>query len=90
MKIIDGKALSAKLRAEIKEKINVMQRKPGLAVILVGEDPASQIYVRNKIKACEELGIRSLHYVLPVDSTQEQVESLLNQLAVDNNVDGIL
>ena len=90
MKIIDGKALSAKLRAEIKEKINVMQRKPGLAVILVGEDPASQIYVRNKIKACEELGIRSFHYVLPVDSTQEQVESLLNQLAVDNNVDGIL
>ena len=90
MKIIDGKALSAKLRAEIKEKIDVMQRKPGLAVILVGEDPASQIYVRNKIKACEELGIRSFHYVLPVDSTQEQVESLLNQLAVDNNVDGIL
>ena len=50
MKIIDGKAIAAKLRADLKEKIEQMEQKPGLAVVIVGEDPASQIYVRNKIK----------------------------------------
>ena len=62
MTIIDGKALAAEIRVELKQKIEKMNRKPGLAVVIVGEDPASQIYVRNKIKACEEVGIRSFSY----------------------------
>ena len=62
MKIINGKAIAAELRAELKEKIDRLERKPGLAVVIVGEDSASQIYVRNKIKACNELGIRSYHH----------------------------
>ena len=90
MKIIDGKAHAAALRAELKEKIEKMERKPALAVVIVGEDPASQIYVRNKIKACGELGIRSLSYELPVNSTQEEVEGLLDKLAADVDIDGIL
>jgi methylenetetrahydrofolate dehydrogenase (NADP+)/methenyltetrahydrofolate cyclohydrolase len=67
-----------------------MLRKPGLAVVIVGEDPASQIYVRNKIKACEELGIRSYSYHLPENTEQEKVELLLDELSRDVNVDGIL
>ena len=90
MKIIDGKALSAQMRAELKEKIEHLNKKPGLAVVIVGEDPASRIYVRNKIKACEELGIRSYAYELPALSTQEEVESLLDKLAKDEEVNGIL
>lgn len=90
MKIIDGKAHAAALRAELKEKIEEMERKPALAVVIVGEDPASQIYVRNKIKACGELGIRSLSYELPINSTQEEVECLLDKLAADVDIDGIL
>ena len=90
MVIIDGKALSAELRAELKEKIEKTERKPGLAVVIVGEDPASQIYVRNKIKACRELGIRSYSYELPETASQEELEKLLDKLAMDNEVDGIL
>ena len=90
MKLIDGKACAAELRAELKEKIDKLQRKPGLAVVIVGEDSASQIYVRNKIKACNELGIRSYSYELPTTSTQEEVEKLLDVLAKDEQVDGIL
>ncbi len=90
MKIIDGKALAEKLRAELKEKIEKAERKPGLAVVIVGEDPASRIYVRNKIRACEQLGIRSYAYELPEQSTQDEVEALLDKLAVNNEIDGIL
>ena len=90
MKIIDGKALAEKLRAELKEKIEKAERKPGLAVVIVGEDPASRIYVRNKIRACEQLGIRSYSYELPAQSTQDEVEALLDKLAVNNEIDGIL
>ena len=90
MKILDGKALATKLRAELKEKIELLDRKPGLAVVLVGEDPASQIYVRNKIKACEELNIRSYSYHLPETIDQKSVEDLLDQLSSDDNIDGIL
>ena len=90
MKIIDGKAIAAELRVALKEKIENMERKPGLAVVIVGEDPASRIYVRNKIKACGELGIRSYSYELPCDATQGDVEKLLDELAQDSNVDGIL
>lgn len=90
MKIIDGKALAIKLRAQLKEKIEQLDKKPGLAVVLVGEDPASQIYVRNKIKACEELGIRSYSYHFPECINQKSVETLLDELSLDENVNGIL
>ncbi len=90
MKLIDGKAIACKLRQELKEKIEKAERKPGLAVVIVGEDPASRIYVRNKIKACAELGIRSYAYELPATATQAEVEGLLDKLAKDSEVDGIL
>lgn len=90
MKLIDGKACATELRAGLKEKIDKMQRKPGLAVVIVGEDAASKIYVRNKIKACGELGIRSYSYELPADCTQTALENLLDELAIDENIDGIL
>ena len=90
MKIIDGKALAEELRAELKEKIEKTERKPGLAVVIVGNDPASRIYVRNKIKACAQLGIRSYSYELPEQSTQTEVETLLDELAANAEIDGIL
>ena len=90
MKVIDGKALAESIRKEIKEKIEKSNKRPGLAVVIVGEDPASKIYVRNKIKACNELGIRSYSYELPATSSQEEVERLLDKLATDHDVDGIL
>ena len=90
MKIIDGKAWAAILRAELKEKIEKNEKKPGLAVVIVGEDPASRIYVRNKIKACEELGVRSYAYELPEQTTQVELENLLDELASQDMVDGIL
>ena len=90
MKIIDGKALAAEIRADLKTKIEKSERKPGLAVVTVGDDAASRIYVRNKIKACGELGIRSYSYELPSDVAQEEVEALLDKLALDKEVDGIL
>ncbi len=82
--------MAAELRAELKEKIEKMDRRPGLAVVIVGEDPASRIYVRNKIKACGELGISSYAYELPATSSQEEVERVLDELATDEKVDGIL
>lgn len=90
MKIVDGKALAAKLREELKEKIGSLKKAPGLAVVIVGNDPASQIYVRNKIKACGELGIRSFSYELPETATQKEVEDVLDELAANPEVNGIL
>ena len=90
MKIIDGKKHAANLCAELKEKIAQMQEQPGLAVVIVGEDPASKIYVRNKIKACGEIGIRSYAYELSEHATQEEVEGLLEQLGQDDSIHGIL
>ena len=90
MKIIDGKAFGAKLRAQLKEKIENSNKIPGLAVVIVGTNPASQIYVRNKIKACEEVGIRSYSYELPETATQTQLENLLEELAINSQIDGIL
>ena len=90
MKIVDGKALAAKLREEIKEKIVALKKAPGLAVVIVGNDPASQIYVRNKIKACGELGIRSFCYELPETATQKELEAVLDELAANPEVNGIL
>lgn len=90
MKIIDGKALALKLREEIKANVEKMKNKPGLAVVIVGDDGASQIYVRNKIKACGEVGIRSYSYELPTSATQTEVENLLDDLAKNHEIDGIL
>ena len=90
MKLIDGKALAEELRAGLKEKIEKAERKPGLAVVIVGEDPASRIYVRNKIKTCAQLGIRSYSYELPQQATQKEVEDLLDGLAANAEINGIL
>lgn len=90
MKIIDGKAIASALRAELKSKIAQSEKKPGLAVVIVGEDPASQIYVRNKVKACAELGIRSYTYELSAESSQAELERMLDELASNQEVDGIL
>lgn len=90
MKMIDGKALAAKMRAQLKEKIDQAEIKPGLAVVLVGEDPASQIYVRNKIRACEEIGVKSYAYRLPADIPQAELEGLLEELAASKEIHGIL
>ena len=92
--IIDGKKLAGEMRARLAVDVNSFKidngRQIGLAVVLVGNDNASQVYVRNKIKACSEVGIKSFAYYLPSETTQEQLEELLKALASDNEVDGIL
>ena len=94
MKLIDGKRIAADIRAELKEEAARLEKRlcrpAGLAVVLIGEDPASQVYVRNKIKACEEVGIRSFAHYLPASATQKEAEELVCALAQDKNVDGIL
>ncbi len=90
MKIIDGKAIALELQSQLKEKIERLDVKPGLAVVIVGEDPASKIYVRNKVKACIALGIRSYTYELSATATQQEVESLLDELAANDEMNGIL
>lgn len=89
-KIIDGKAIAALCRAEIAEEVAAMTRKPALAVIIVGENPASQVYVRNKEKACLEAGIRSSVYRLPKETSQQELIALIGQLNADDETDGIL
>ena len=88
--IMDGKALAKKKKEEIHEKASQLRRQPGLAVILVGDNPASQVYVRNKEKDCEECGIVCYDYRLPQDSTQEQVLELVEKMNNYGAVDGIL
>ena len=89
-KIIDGKAISAAIRAEIKEEIAGSGIKPGLAVILVGNDPASAVYVRNKKMACEEVGIYSESYELPAETTQDELLALIDKLNKKDDIHGIL
>lgn len=88
--IIDGKSISNTLKEELAQHVATMDHKPGLAVILVGEDPASKVYVNNKIKACEKTGIRSIEHRLPADTTDQAIETLITRLNDDNDVDGIL
>ena len=94
MKLIDGKAIAAEIRAELKVRTQAFEetygKKIGLAVVLIGNDPASQVYVRNKVRACEEAGIRSFRHDLPEETTQNQAEELVSALAEDENVHGIL
>ena len=93
-KIIDGKEISAQIRAEISKKVKEYNSKignlPGLAVVIVGENPASQVYVRNKKKACEQVGFNSWVYEMPESTTQEELNSLIDKLNEDNAVHGIL
>ncbi|MBQ7383655.1 MAG: bifunctional methylenetetrahydrofolate dehydrogenase/methenyltetrahydrofolate cyclohydrolase FolD [Clostridia bacterium] len=93
-KIIDGKAISAQIRAEIKERTAEFEKKnrfkPGLAVIIVGSDPASQVYVRNKRRACDEVGFYSEAYELPEETTQEELMALVDKLNADEKIHGIL
>ena len=92
--IIDGKAISAAIRAEIKAETEQFAEengfRPGLAVIIVGEDPASQVYVRNKRRACEEVGFYSEAYELPADTTQEELNTLVDKLNANDKIHGIL
>ncbi|MCW1968860.1 MAG: bifunctional methylenetetrahydrofolate dehydrogenase/methenyltetrahydrofolate cyclohydrolase FolD [Anaerolineae bacterium] len=92
--LIDGVSIAAQIRAEVKEEVAEMKHTlgitPGLATLLVGDDPASATYVRSKHKACEEAGIASFGHVLPHDATQEQVAAVLTDLANDPKVHGIL
>ena len=94
MQIIDGKAVASKTRDNIREDVARLVEKTGkqigLAVILVGDDPASQVYVRNKIKACEEVGLKSLLCKLPADSTFEDVAETINRLNADECVNGMI
>ena len=92
--IIDGKAIAEKVRQEVRQAVARMKEDhgytPGLATVLVGENPASATYVRSKRKTCEELGIRSIGHELPADATQQQVEKLVADLSANPNVNGIL
>ena len=92
-KIIDGKAIAAEINAETRvmaEKLTGEFRAPGLAVVLVGDDPASQVYVRNKVRTCGELGIRSELHQLHKETTQDELLALISRLNADDAVDGIL
>ena len=92
--IIDGKAVSAAVKERVKNQIEELKEKngvqAGLAVVLVGEDPASKVYVRNKKLACEATGIRSFEYYLPEETTQQQLLDLIDTLNQDKAVNGIL
>lgn len=90
MNIINGKEISASIRAEIKAETEKMSVRPGLAVILVGSDPASQVYVRNKNKACEEVGFYSEMYTLPEETSMEELLGLIDQLNHSPQIHGIL
>ena len=94
MKLIDGKAISAQIRAELRERAEMLKKEkgivPGLTVIIVGDDPASQIYVRNKARACEELGFNSEVIRLPAETKQTELEELIDKLNADKDVHGIL
>ena len=90
---MDGKMVSAKVRGSVLEEVNKLKEqgvRPGLAVIIVGEDPASQVYVRNKERACEECGFYSEKYALPEETTQEQLLELIEELNHNPRIDGIL
>lgn len=88
--IIDGKALAAKLKENVSMEAQTLPRKPGLAVVLVGDDPASRVYVTSKRKDCEECGFYSEEYALPVSTAQKELLDLVNGLNGREDIDGIL
>jgi methylenetetrahydrofolate dehydrogenase (NADP+)/methenyltetrahydrofolate cyclohydrolase len=92
-RIIDGKALAKSLRGKFRKRVEALIAKgvqPGLAVILVGENPASKVYVGNKVKACEECGVASFHHTLPADAPEPELLALIQRLNADASVHGIL
>ncbi|GAB4235421.1 MAG: bifunctional methylenetetrahydrofolate dehydrogenase/methenyltetrahydrofolate cyclohydrolase FolD [Acidobacteriota bacterium] len=92
-RILDGKKIAAALREEVAREVEELKRRgivPGLAAVLVGENPASQVYVRNKVRTCAELGMHSRHESLPAETTTEELLSLIDSLNEDDAVDGIL
>ena len=92
-KLLMGKEVSARIKSELKEEVEKLKAEginPGLAVIIVGEDPASQVYVKNKEKACEECGIYSEKYALSENTTQEELLSLIDELNKKSSISGIL
>ena len=93
-KLIDGKLISAQIRAEIKDEVTAFEKErgfvPGLAVVIVGENPASQVYVRNKARACAEVGFYSEVHELPAATTQEELNALVDRLNGDERIHGIL
>ena len=88
--VMDGKALAAKVKARALAAAGRLERQPGLAVILVGENPASQVYVRGKVKDCADCGIACFDYYLPAETTEEQLLALVAELNDRSDVDGIL
>src|ERR1044071_6444265 len=92
--IIDGKIVAREVQKRIKEDVEGLERRwglaPGLAVILVGDDPASHIYIKNKERACKDVGIKSFEHLLSVTTTEKELLALVNQLNKDKSVHGIL
>jgi methylenetetrahydrofolate dehydrogenase (NADP+)/methenyltetrahydrofolate cyclohydrolase len=92
--IIDGKAVAKEVQKQIKEDVEGLERRwgiaPGLAVVLVGDDPGSHIYVKNKEKACKEVGIKSYEHLLPATISEKELLGLIHNLNKDKNVNGIL
>ncbi|MBR2079345.1 MAG: bifunctional methylenetetrahydrofolate dehydrogenase/methenyltetrahydrofolate cyclohydrolase FolD [Clostridia bacterium] len=92
-KLIDGKEVSAHVKTKVKEEVEILKEKgiePALAVIIVGNDPASRVYVNNKKKACEFTGMRSVEYALPEETTQEELLAIIDKLNADSSINGIL
>ena len=89
-KLIDGKALAAKVKGQVRAEAEALPRKPGLAVILVGDDPASRVYVTSKRKDCEECSLYGEEYALPTSTTQKELLDLVRELNGREDIDGIL
>ena len=91
--LLKGKEVSARIKAQLKEEADKLKERginPGLAVIIVGDDPASRVYVNNKKKACEEIGIKSFEYALPAETSEDELLKLIEKLNVSDEVSGIL
>ena len=88
--LLDGKALSVRMRERLRQEAAALPRQPGLAVILVGDDPASAVYVRNKEKDCAQCGVRCLNHHLPAEATQQELLALVEEMNRREDVDGIL
>jgi len=89
-RVLDGKAVAATVREEVTARVAALGFVPGLATVLVGDDPASHVYVRNKRRAAEQVGIRSIHHELPAEVSQAELESLIESLNRDPDVHAIL
>jgi len=89
-KILDGKACAVALEEELKARISLCKVQPHLAVVIVGNDPASQVYVANKVKSCERLGIKSTHIELPSETTEDELRSIIYDFNSDDSIHGIL